>query len=143
MFGKFMFFNNEESTTRSSSRVCISTTSHNFVSERVKVEVNGVMFDVHVHELGSWIIYIIDDSIDTSSNSNVNDINKVADFAEENLINDLDNLHDNLNENLNEPEMELKDEAQHIVLKEEIKPMKSSYGSVYSNLWRPHGFENI
>nr|GEX25411.1 RNA-directed DNA polymerase, eukaryota [Tanacetum cinerariifolium] len=82
MFRKFMFFDNEESTAMISSRVCISTKSYNFVSERVKVEVNRVMFDVHVHELGSWSINVIDGSLDTSSNSYVNDIDKFADSVE-------------------------------------------------------------
>ncbi|GJV30514.1 hypothetical protein Tco_1386962 [Tanacetum coccineum] len=125
MFGKFMFFNNEESTAMSSGRICISTKSHNFFSERVKVEVNWVRFDVHVHELGSWSINIIEDSLDASLNSDVNVIDKVADSVEENSYDDLDNLHENLNQSLNEPEMELKYEAQQNVLEDEIKPMKS------------------
>ncbi|GKC14449.1 hypothetical protein Tco_1011231 [Tanacetum coccineum] len=53
MFGKFMFFEAKESTKMSSFRICISTKSHNFVSERVLVEVHGVNYDVHVHELGT------------------------------------------------------------------------------------------
>ncbi|GJU14888.1 RNA-directed DNA polymerase, eukaryota, reverse transcriptase zinc-binding domain protein [Tanacetum coccineum] len=54
MFGKFMFFEAEESTAMSSGRVCISTRSHYRISEKVYVEIHGDLFDVQVHELGHW-----------------------------------------------------------------------------------------
>ncbi|GJX12519.1 hypothetical protein Tco_0204277 [Tanacetum coccineum] len=97
MFGKFIFFEAEESITMSSGRVCISTKSHNFIFERVQVDVHGVMFEVHVHELGSWSINITDDSLDTSSSFDVNDIDMVADSVKENSLDDLNDLHYNLN----------------------------------------------
>ncbi|GJY11142.1 RNA-directed DNA polymerase, eukaryota, reverse transcriptase zinc-binding domain protein [Tanacetum coccineum] len=59
MFGKFIFFEAEESIAMSSGRVC------------------------------SWSINIIDDSLDTSSSFDVNDIDKVADSVEENSLDDL------------------------------------------------------
>ncbi|GKB30851.1 hypothetical protein Tco_0870252 [Tanacetum coccineum] len=67
MFSKFMFFEAEESTEMSSGRICISSKSHNFVSKRVLVEVHGVNYDVHVHELGSWNINIVDETVDSST----------------------------------------------------------------------------
>ncbi|GJT17816.1 RNA-directed DNA polymerase, eukaryota, reverse transcriptase zinc-binding domain protein [Tanacetum coccineum] len=79
MFGKFMFFEAEESTEMSSGRICISTKSYNFVSERVLVEVHGVNYDVHVHELGTWNINIVDETLDSSNNLNVNGMEKDAD----------------------------------------------------------------
>ncbi|GJV89184.1 hypothetical protein Tco_1533122 [Tanacetum coccineum] len=98
MFSKFMFFEAEESTTMSSGRVCISTRSHYWISEKVNVEVHGELFDVHVHELGTWSTSITDNSLDTFSNVDVNNINKVEDVVEENPIDDLNDLNDNLND---------------------------------------------
>ncbi|GJT82117.1 RNA-directed DNA polymerase, eukaryota, reverse transcriptase zinc-binding domain protein [Tanacetum coccineum] len=72
MFAKFMFFEAEESTKMSPSRICISTKSHNFVLKRVLVEVHGVNYDVHVHELGTWNINIVDETLDSSDNLDVN-----------------------------------------------------------------------
>ncbi|GJS61759.1 hypothetical protein Tco_0656543 [Tanacetum coccineum] len=96
MVGKFMFFEAEESTAMSSGRICISTRSHKFVSEKVHVEVHGENFEVHVHELGTWSINITDDSIDTSSHIDVNEIEKVTDSVEENSVDDLNDLNDTL-----------------------------------------------
>ncbi|GKB31451.1 RNA-directed DNA polymerase, eukaryota, reverse transcriptase zinc-binding domain protein [Tanacetum coccineum] len=98
MFGKFMFFEAEESTAMSSGRVCISTRSHYRISEKVNVEVHGELFDVHVHELGTWSTSITDNSLDTFSNVDINDINKVEDVVEENPIEDSNDLNDNLND---------------------------------------------
>ncbi|GJU75639.1 hypothetical protein Tco_1272709 [Tanacetum coccineum] len=86
MFSKFMFFKAKESIAMCSDRICISTRSHKFVLEKVHVKVHGENFEVHMHELGTWSINITDDSIDTSSHINVNEIEKVADSVEENLV---------------------------------------------------------
>ncbi|GJX36378.1 putative RNA-directed DNA polymerase, eukaryota, reverse transcriptase zinc-binding domain protein [Tanacetum coccineum] len=51
LFGKFKFFEDEESTAMLLGRVCISTRSYKQVSETIKVEVNGEIFDVYVHEI--------------------------------------------------------------------------------------------
>ncbi|GKE17621.1 hypothetical protein Tco_1425198 [Tanacetum coccineum] len=56
----------------SSRRICNTTKSHNFVSERVLVEVHKVNYDVHVHELGTWNINIVDETLDSSDNIDVN-----------------------------------------------------------------------
>ncbi|GJT56960.1 putative RNA-directed DNA polymerase, eukaryota, reverse transcriptase zinc-binding domain protein [Tanacetum coccineum] len=76
MVGKFMFFEGEESTAMSSGRICISTQSHKFVSEKVHVEVRGENFEVHVHELDR----------------------EGADSVEENSVDDLNDPNDNFNE---------------------------------------------
>ncbi|GJW27971.1 RNA-directed DNA polymerase, eukaryota [Tanacetum coccineum] len=96
--GKFMFSESEESTAMSSGRVCISTRSHNFVSKKVLVEIHEEMFEAQVHELGNWSINISDDSLDTSSRIDLNDIDKVEDSIEENSLDDLNDLNDNLND---------------------------------------------
>ncbi|GJT08580.1 hypothetical protein Tco_0843042 [Tanacetum coccineum] len=67
-------------------------------------------FEVHVHELGTWSINIIDDSIDTSSHIDVNEIEKVADSVEENSVDDLNDLNDNFNKmahGINEDEVQM------------------------------------
>ncbi|GJV44754.1 RNA-directed DNA polymerase, eukaryota, reverse transcriptase zinc-binding domain protein [Tanacetum coccineum] len=72
-------------------RICISTNSHNFVSERVLAEVHRVNYDVHVHELGTWNINIIDETLDSSEKLDVNG-NYLAD------LNDLNDLKETINE---------------------------------------------
>ncbi|GKB65968.1 hypothetical protein Tco_0927380 [Tanacetum coccineum] len=94
MFGKFMFFEAKESTEMSSGRIYISTKSHNFVSERVLVEVHGVDYDVHVHELGTWNINIADETLDSSNNIDVNGMEKVEDSEYEFFLADLNDLND-------------------------------------------------
>ncbi|GJU82491.1 hypothetical protein Tco_1284856 [Tanacetum coccineum] len=65
-----------------------------------KVVVHGEIFEVHVYELGTWSINIIDDLIDTSFHIDVNEIEKVADTVEENSV---DDLNDNFNEMAHDP----------------------------------------
>ncbi|PWA52820.1 RNA-directed DNA polymerase, eukaryota [Artemisia annua] len=67
LFGKFMFFEVDQSAAMSQGRICILTNRHHFLSEMVNIEVNDEIFDVHVHELGSWSINIIDDLSSTHS----------------------------------------------------------------------------
>ncbi|GKE69385.1 hypothetical protein Tco_1527457, partial [Tanacetum coccineum] len=101
MFGKFMFFEAEESTEISSGRICISTKSYNFVLERVLVEVHGMNYDVHVHDLGTWNINIVDETLDSFYNLNVNGTEKVEDSVDENSLTDLNDLND-LKKTINE-----------------------------------------
>ncbi|GJR58974.1 hypothetical protein Tco_1501136 [Tanacetum coccineum] len=70
VFGKFMFFEVEESIT---------------------------MSEVQVQELGSWNINIYDHSLDTSSHMDINDVVKVADSIEDNSIDDLNDLNAKFN----------------------------------------------
>ncbi|GJW50326.1 hypothetical protein Tco_0091677 [Tanacetum coccineum] len=53
LFGKLKFFEDEESTAMSLGRVCISTRSYKQISDTIKVEVKGEMFDVNVIEIGT------------------------------------------------------------------------------------------
>nr|GEW12948.1 hypothetical protein [Tanacetum cinerariifolium] len=50
-------------------RVCNATKQMKFISEVVKVIINGEEFDVHIHELGSWSINIDDDQTSNTSES--------------------------------------------------------------------------
>ncbi|GKA59665.1 ribonuclease H-like domain-containing protein [Tanacetum coccineum] len=95
------------------------------------------MFDVHVHELATWSINIIDDSLDTSSNIDVNDIEKVTDYVEDNSVDYLNDLNDDLNElekDINEKEVPMDnnnesvndDQPKRHVVDEEIKAPHSS-----------------
>ncbi|GJT29757.1 RNA-directed DNA polymerase, eukaryota, reverse transcriptase zinc-binding domain protein [Tanacetum coccineum] len=67
LFGKFMFFEVEESIAMSSGRVCVSTKSQHLVSENVQVEIHGETFDIQVYEIGTWSINIVDESLDSSA----------------------------------------------------------------------------
>ncbi|GJY69002.1 hypothetical protein Tco_0471984 [Tanacetum coccineum] len=78
-------------------RVCISTKSHQPVLEKVKIEVHGEIFKTLVHEIGTWSINIEDEAFDSSSTEDANDIEKVADSFDENLVDDLDDVLKNLN----------------------------------------------
>ncbi|GJR98225.1 hypothetical protein Tco_0270399 [Tanacetum coccineum] len=51
-FGKFLFFEKEESTALSSGRLCISTKSHQLISETVQVDIKNESFEEvdHVSE---------------------------------------------------------------------------------------------
>ncbi|GJX72030.1 hypothetical protein Tco_0309201 [Tanacetum coccineum] len=97
LFGKFKFFEDEESTTMSSERICISTRSYKQISEKIIVEVNGEMFDVQVHEIGTWSINIRDNTSDTSSHMDVNGLEKDDISVDDNLNDDLNDLNDKLN----------------------------------------------
>ncbi|GJT41350.1 hypothetical protein Tco_0941215 [Tanacetum coccineum] len=111
-----------------------------------KVAFHGEMFDIHVHELGTWSISITINSLDTSSNVDVNDIDKVADVVEENSIDDLNDLNDNLNDlaqEFKEDEVYMDDlnvnflDQTHVPLKEEIPVPTFSNGGT-SDLSHPH-----
>ncbi|GJW29347.1 RNA-directed DNA polymerase, eukaryota, reverse transcriptase zinc-binding domain protein [Tanacetum coccineum] len=65
-FGKFLFFEKEESTALSSGRLCISTKSHQLISETVQVDIKNESFEVSVQEIGSWSTKIKDDYNDIS-----------------------------------------------------------------------------
>nr|GEU49752.1 retrotransposon Orf1 [Tanacetum cinerariifolium] len=120
----------------------------------VKVDVLGVMFDVHIHKLGSWSTNIIDDSLDTSSSFDVNDIDKVADSFEQNPLDELNDLYDNFNEL--EKEVKKRQTTKKItrtvfmttghnkkMVEDETNPARSSNEGISSNLSRPYGFKNL
>ncbi|GJW44888.1 hypothetical protein Tco_0073687 [Tanacetum coccineum] len=66
-FEKFLFFEKEESTSLSSGRLCISTKSHQLISETVQVDIKNESFEVSVQEIGSWSTKIKDDYNDIPS----------------------------------------------------------------------------
>nr|GEW00408.1 RNA-directed DNA polymerase, eukaryota [Tanacetum cinerariifolium] len=88
--GRFMFFEDDQSTAMSIGRVCIATKEMKFISEVVKVIINGEEFDVHIHELGSWSINIDNDQTSNTSESVVKEDEDVPnDDGEESGIKDV------------------------------------------------------
>nr|GEW33268.1 hypothetical protein [Tanacetum cinerariifolium] len=122
----------------SSGRICISTKSHNFISERVLVKVHGLNYDTHVHELGTWTINIVDGTLDSSDNFDVNGMKKVEDSVDQNALADLKETINELASN----------EIQHPISKENMDQdddinKVSPEIAVSSDLSRPPGFEHI
>nr|GEX23007.1 ribonuclease H-like domain-containing protein [Tanacetum cinerariifolium] len=125
MVGKFMFFEAEESTAMSEGRVCIAKRSQKLISEKIHIEVRGESFEVQVQEIGSCSINISDNSLDTSSHIDINDVVKVADSVENNPTDTL----------LKQPEVLREKE----VNKDEV----SNHAVEMSDPSRPPGFEHI
>ncbi|GKC20608.1 RNA-directed DNA polymerase, eukaryota, reverse transcriptase zinc-binding domain protein [Tanacetum coccineum] len=50
-FGKFLFFEKEDSSALSSGRVCISSKSHGLIYENVQVEINNELFEATYNNL--------------------------------------------------------------------------------------------
>ncbi|GJY42097.1 hypothetical protein Tco_0429367 [Tanacetum coccineum] len=98
VFGKFMFFEDEQSSTMSMGKVCISTNSQTFLFEKVHIDIHGEIFKVQVQELGTWSINIIDDYLDSSSNDNGDKEEKVCDSVDEEADNGMENIFNNDNE---------------------------------------------
>ncbi|GJS26789.1 RNA-directed DNA polymerase, eukaryota, reverse transcriptase zinc-binding domain protein [Tanacetum coccineum] len=69
VFGKFMFFESDQNTAMSTGIICIATRHKKFLSEEIQVVINGESFMVHVQELGTWSIDILDDSKFVNSDS--------------------------------------------------------------------------
>ncbi|GKF23533.1 hypothetical protein Tco_0075855 [Tanacetum coccineum] len=88
-FGKFLFFEKEESTALSSGRLCISTKSHQLISDE--------SFKVSVQEIGSWSTKIKDDYNDISSNHDLKEVDHVSESNDEQPIDDFEILQTKLN----------------------------------------------
>ncbi|GJQ91567.1 RNA-directed DNA polymerase, eukaryota, reverse transcriptase zinc-binding domain protein [Tanacetum coccineum] len=101
-FGKFLFFEKEDSSALSSGRVCISSKSHGLIYENVQVEINNELFEATVHEIGSWCIKIIDDYIDLSSNDNIKDVDTSSESIDDHLVDDLEYMQNNHNNIVNQ-----------------------------------------
>ncbi|GJT25396.1 hypothetical protein Tco_0895333 [Tanacetum coccineum] len=96
-FGKLLFFEKEESTALSSSRLCISTKSHQLISETVQVDIKNESFEVSVQEIGSWSTKIKDDYNDISSNHDLKEVDHVSESNDEQPIDDFEILQTKLN----------------------------------------------
>ncbi|GKF74797.1 hypothetical protein Tco_0224241, partial [Tanacetum coccineum] len=91
-FGKFLFFEKEESTALSSGRLCISTKSHQLISETVQVDIKNESFEVSVKEIGSCSSKIKDDYNDISSNHDLKEVDHVSESNDEQPIDDFEIL---------------------------------------------------
>ncbi|GJV46619.1 RNA-directed DNA polymerase, eukaryota, reverse transcriptase zinc-binding domain protein [Tanacetum coccineum] len=96
-FGKFLFFEKEDSSALSSGRVCISSKSHGLISESVQVEINNELFEATVQEISFWCIKIIDDYIDLSSNDNIKDADTSSESIDDHSVDDFKYIQTNLN----------------------------------------------
>ncbi|GJS26591.1 RNA-directed DNA polymerase, eukaryota [Tanacetum coccineum] len=161
LFGKFVFFEAEDSIAMSAGRMCIATKSHKHISEKVLVEVHGEHFEVHVQEISTWSVNIFDNSRDTSSNIDVNEVVKDAEVANSVEDDSIDDLNENLNnldhdfkdmENLEnafsvQPDTLMKEEnfAQHETQKEEevCNVHKPNIVDDTSDVSKPPGFEHF
>ncbi|GJY48337.1 hypothetical protein Tco_0438293 [Tanacetum coccineum] len=94
---KFLFFEKEESTALSSGRLCISTKSHQLISETVQVDIKNESFEVSVQEIGSWSTKIKDDYNDISSNHDLKEVDHVSESNDEQPIDDFEILQTKLN----------------------------------------------
>ncbi|GKC45235.1 RNA-directed DNA polymerase, eukaryota, reverse transcriptase zinc-binding domain protein [Tanacetum coccineum] len=156
-FGKFLFFEKEDSSALSSGRVCISSKSHSLISENVQVEINNELFEATVQEIGSWCIKITDDYIDLSSNDNIKDVDTSSESIDDHSVDDLEYIQTNLNNIVNqvsEQKMDNNEENKqgeediHLIVpqqppKEEANNKESNpeCKAKSSDLSRPPGFE--
>ncbi|GJW42178.1 RNA-directed DNA polymerase, eukaryota [Tanacetum coccineum] len=106
-FGKFLFFEKEDSSALSSGRVYISTKSHRLIFENVQVEINKELFEATVQEINSWCTKINDDYIDTSSNGKLKDFDISSESIDDHSVDDLEHIQTNLN-NIDDQDFEQK-----------------------------------
>nr|GFC09639.1 RNA-directed DNA polymerase, eukaryota, reverse transcriptase zinc-binding domain protein [Tanacetum cinerariifolium] len=153
LFGKFKFFEDEE-TSMSLGKVCISTKSIKQISVTIKVEVNRELFDVNVLEIGTWNTNITDTASDVSSQMEANHLDKDNNSVEDKENDDLDDIDgimkDLDNDAKNEknvfvspkevvPDQPIKQVEEDILKQPEEECIKVSESSELS---RPPGFEN-
>nr|GEY48770.1 hypothetical protein [Tanacetum cinerariifolium] len=134
LFGKFKFFEDEE-TSMSVGRVCISTKSIKHISVTIKVKVNGELFDVNVLEIGIWNTNITDTASNVSSQMEANHLDKDDTSVEDKENDDLDDI-DGILKDLNN---DAKNEENVFVSPKEVvpdQPIKS--GSLFSRIEAEH-----
>ncbi|GJT33968.1 RNA-directed DNA polymerase, eukaryota, reverse transcriptase zinc-binding domain protein [Tanacetum coccineum] len=125
-FGKFLFFEKEDSSALSSGRVCISSKSHGLISENVQVEINNELFEATVQEISSWFDDL--EYIQTNLNNIVNQVSK------QKIDNNEENKQDEEDIHLIVPQQPPKEEANNKDSNPECKAESS-------DLSRPPGFE--
>ncbi|GJV11873.1 RNA-directed DNA polymerase, eukaryota, reverse transcriptase zinc-binding domain protein [Tanacetum coccineum] len=121
-FRKFLFFEKEESTALSLGRICISTKSHQLISEIIPVDINNKIFEASVQEIGSWSTKLKYDYTDLSFNHEYKDVDHDPDVKPDLEGENKDGERD---ESIASPNKEFK---------EDIK-------TTNSDLSRPPGFE--
>ncbi|GJW79943.1 RNA-directed DNA polymerase, eukaryota, reverse transcriptase zinc-binding domain protein [Tanacetum coccineum] len=99
MFGKFLFFENEQTTSICTGRVCIATKCHQLISEKIQVEINNDNFTAHVQEIGTWSINIRDDYQSTQSSEEESEESKIGNSEDEYSNDGVDDIINELNEN--------------------------------------------
>nr|GEV03760.1 RNA-directed DNA polymerase, eukaryota [Tanacetum cinerariifolium] len=104
LFGKFMFFKADQTAPMCSGRVCISTKTHKFISEKVDVKIHGENFEVQVQELVTWSIDILYDSQELESIEEESEVEKVVDSFDDNVADDLEDIIKDLKEDKEEEE---------------------------------------
>nr|GEW70887.1 RNA-directed DNA polymerase, eukaryota, reverse transcriptase zinc-binding domain protein [Tanacetum cinerariifolium] len=106
-YGKFMFFECDQTSDMSTGRICISMKQKHYLSEEVQVVISEETCTVQVHELGTWSINIEDDQASISSSESgckdkdnlVDDSVEVASEEKDNSITELKNqLEESLKE---------------------------------------------
>ncbi|GJX36184.1 hypothetical protein Tco_0247741 [Tanacetum coccineum] len=132
---RILWIEKEESTALSSGRLCISTKSHQLISESVQVDIKNESFVVLVQEIRSWSTKIKDDYNDISSNHDLKEVDHVSESNDEQPIDDFEILQTKLN-NMDEQafDNELRTEGDKKMVKIETKDNSS-------DLSRPPGFE--
>ncbi|GJR92125.1 putative RNA-directed DNA polymerase, eukaryota, reverse transcriptase zinc-binding domain protein, partial [Tanacetum coccineum] len=150
--GKFMFFEDDRSTTISMGWVCIATKQLEFISEVVKVATHEEVYDVHIHELGSWSI-----NLDDSSSHNSEAISKVdvksankeeseceGEFHELYQEDKVEKVYDDKYEMENNGESNQSNTLQEMNGEEQIEARPDEdIGKDDSDLSRPPGFEQF
>nr|GEX62299.1 RNA-directed DNA polymerase, eukaryota [Tanacetum cinerariifolium] len=96
-FRKFLFFEKEESTALSSGRICISTISHQLISEIIQVDINNEIFEASVQEIRSWSTQLKDDYTDLSSNHEYKDVDHVSESIDDQQVDDIEIIQSSLN----------------------------------------------
>ncbi|GKC16879.1 RNA-directed DNA polymerase, eukaryota, partial [Tanacetum coccineum] len=97
-FGKFLFFEKEDSSALSSGRVCISSKFHGLIYEIVQVKINNKLFEATFQEIFSWCIKITDDYID----ENIKEVDSSSESIDDHSVDDLEYIQTNLNNIVNQ-----------------------------------------
>ncbi|PWA43216.1 hypothetical protein CTI12_AA447450 [Artemisia annua] len=72
LFGRFNFFDDDAENSMSTGRACIATKLQSIIFEKVNVTINGVKFQAHVKEIGTWSMHISNDTESNDSNDDCN-----------------------------------------------------------------------